>query len=69
MQMVIPIDDELAAKALAELGPDAAREAMESALRDQMRIKRQLAAWDAMRGSGWHGDEEEVRRNRYTIEA
>lgn len=69
MQTSIPIDDELATQAVAELGPEGAREAVEAALRDSIRIKRQLEALNDLRGSGWYGDEEEVRGNRYTVEA
>ena len=69
MQTSIPIDDDLAARALAELGPDRARAAVEAALRDSIRIKRQLEALDVLRGSGWDGDEDEVRGNRYVVEA
>ena len=69
MQTSIRIDDELATQAVAELGPEGAREAVEAALRESIRIKRQLEALDDLRGSGWYGDEEEVRGNRYTVEA
>jgi Arc/MetJ family transcription regulator len=69
MRTNIEIDDEVLAELMKELGIKTKREAVDFALRDTLRARRQLKALEAMRGSGWHGDEEEVRRNRYTVVA
>ncbi|MDB5695148.1 MAG: type toxin-antitoxin system VapB family antitoxin [Sphingomonas bacterium] len=57
------------AEAMKELGVTTKRDAVDKALREAVWIKRQLRAWDKMRGSGRVGDKQEIRGNRYTVEA
>lgn len=65
MRTNIEIDDKLMADAMIELGAKTKREAVETALRDAVRIKRQLRALDELRGSGWEGDLDDMRTSKY----
>lgn len=65
MRTNIEIDDALMAEAMEALGVTTKREAVDKALRDAVRIKRQLRAWDALRGSGWEGDLDDMRTSKY----
>jgi Arc/MetJ family transcription regulator len=61
----IEIDDALMAEAMQALGVKTKREAVHEALKRLVRAKRQLAAWDALRGSGWDGDLDDMRTSKY----
>ena len=65
MRTNIEIDDDLLAEAMAELGARTKREAVHLALLDAVRVKRQLRAWDELRGSGWEGDLDDMRTSKY----
>lgn len=65
MRTNIDIDDALLAEAMEALGAKTKREAVTEALRSVVRAKRQLQAWDALRGSGWEGDLDEMRTSKY----
>lgn len=65
MRTNIFIDDELMAEAMKELGAKTKREAVETALRNAVRTRRQLRAWDELRGSGWIGDLDDMRTSKY----
>jgi len=69
MRTNIEIDDTLMKDAMVALGVTTKREAVEESLRRAVRAKRQLEAIEQLRGTGWNGDEDEVRRNRYTVQA
>ncbi|WP_203308273.1 MULTISPECIES: type II toxin-antitoxin system VapB family antitoxin [Sphingomonas] len=68
MRTNIDIDEKLVADITAVLGMNNQREAVEQALRDTLRVKRQLAALDGLRGLGWEGDLDEMRTSRYLPE-
>lgn len=65
MRTNIEIDDALMAEAMEALGASTKREAVEKALREAVRIKRQLRAWDELRGSGWEGDLDDMRTSKH----
>ncbi len=65
MRTNIDIDDHLMAEAMEALGARTKREAVDKALRDVVRMKRQLQAWDELRGSGWDGDLDDMRTSKY----
>lgn len=65
MRTNIFIDDALIAEAMKELGARTKREAVHKALTEAVRIKRQLRAWDELRGSGWDGDLDDMRTSKY----
>ena len=65
MRTNIDIDDALIADFMAASGARTKREAVDMALRDGLRIKRQLQAWDGLRGTGWEGDLDEMRTSKY----
>jgi len=69
MRTNIEIDDTLMAEAMAALGVKTKREAVQKALQDAVRVKRQLQALQELRGIGWDGDEQEIRGNRYTVDS
>lgn len=69
MRTNIEIDDGLMREAMEVLGTGTKRETVAKALQEAVRIKRQLQALESLRGIGWDGDEEEVRGNRYTVDA
>lgn len=64
MRTNIEIDDALMATAMRVFGARTKREAVEHALRTAIGIRQQAAIRD-LRGIGWYGDEDEVRRNRW----
>jgi Arc/MetJ family transcription regulator len=64
MRTNIEIDEALIREAMAALGAKTKREAVDLALRDAVRIKRQLRAIQELRGSGWIGDLEEMRTDK-----
>jgi Arc/MetJ family transcription regulator len=65
MRTNIEIDDALMADIMAELGCRTKREAVEFALRDTLRARRQLRAIEELRGTGWEGDLDEMRTSKY----
>ncbi len=68
MRTNIDIDETLVAEITAVLGMKSKREAVEQALRDTLRVKRQLAALDGLRGMGWDGDLDDMRTSKYLPE-
>lgn len=68
MRTNIEIDETLVAEITAALGMRSARDAVETALRDTLRVKRQLAALDGLRGLGWDGDLDDMRTSKYLPE-
>lgn len=60
----IDIDDELMAAVMTASGQKTKRGAVEEAMRRYVRIKRQLEALENLRGLGWDGDLNEMRRDR-----
>jgi Arc/MetJ family transcription regulator len=65
MRTNIDIDEKLMAEAMEALGARTKRDAVDKALREAIRIQRQLRAWDEMRGSGWDGDLGDMRTSKY----
>jgi Arc/MetJ family transcription regulator len=65
MRTNIEIDDAILAELMAELGIKTKREAVDFALRDTLRAKRQLRAIDRLRGTGWDGDLDDMRTSKY----
>lgn len=65
MRTNIEIDDALMADAMAASGAKTKREVVETALRQLVRTKQQLCAWDELRGSGWVGDLDDMRTSKY----
>lgn len=65
MRTNIEIDKALIAEAMEALGVKTKREAVTEALRSVVRAKRQLRAWDELRGLGWEGDLDEMRTSKY----
>jgi len=68
MRTNIEIDEQLVADITAVLGMKSQRDAVEQALRDTLRTKRQLAALDGLRGLGWEGDLDDMRTSKYLPE-
>lgn len=65
MRTNIDIDDDLMADAIEALGVTTTREAAINALQDAVRAKRQLCAWDGLRGLGWEGDLDDSRTGKH----
>lgn len=65
MRTNIDIDDALMAEAMTALNASTKRETVEKALTQAVRIRRQLQAWDQLRGTGWDGDLEDSRTGKY----
>jgi Arc/MetJ family transcription regulator len=63
MRTNIELNDELIAEAMELSGLPTKRAAVDQALRDFVRIKRQLRAIDNLEGIGWSGDLEASRAN------
>ncbi|MDP1026919.1 type II toxin-antitoxin system VapB family antitoxin [Sphingomonas sp. KR1UV-12] len=60
MQTTIMLDTDLVAGAVRIFGGDSEQEAVESALKAAMHVRRQSAIRE-LRGIGWEGDLEEMR--------
>lgn len=60
----IDIDDELMAEAMKATGQTTKKGAVVESLRRMVRIKQQLEALEDLRGIGWEGDLDEMRRDR-----
>jgi Arc/MetJ family transcription regulator len=67
MRTNIEIDDALMAEAMAASGAKTKREAVETALRQLVRVRQQLRAWDELRGTGWDGDLDDMRTSKYIL--
>ena len=65
MRTNIEIEDQLMADALVATGAKTKREAVETALRQVVRAKRQLEAIQGLRGIGWDGDLDDMRTSKY----
>ncbi|GAA0667245.1 Arc/MetJ family transcription regulator [Sphingomonas insulae] len=65
MRTNIEIDDALMAEVMETFGVKTKREAVERAMREAVRIKRQLQALDGLRGIGWDGDLDDMRTSKY----
>jgi Arc/MetJ family transcription regulator len=61
MRTNIDIDDELMERAMAATGLPTKKATVEEALRRLVRIQSRLEAIENMRGTGWHGDLDEMR--------
>lgn len=64
MRTNIEIDDTLMNQAMSALGAKSKREAVETALRWMVRIELQKQAIEALRGTGWDGDLDEMRTDK-----
>ena len=64
MRTNIDIDDSLMREAMAATGTTTKREAVETALRQVVRAKRQLEAIQGLRGIGWEGDLDDMRTDK-----
>ena len=64
MRTNIEIDDVLMRDAMAATGAATKREAVETALRQVVRAKRQLEAIQGLRGIGWEGDLDDMRTDK-----
>ena len=65
MRTNIFIDDDLMAEAMEALGAKSKREAVDMALRKAVLARKQLKAWDALRGTGWDGNLGDMRTSKY----
>ena len=63
MRTNIEIDDELMAEAMAATGQRTKRATIEEALRRVVRRHRQRQALDHLKGIGWEGDLDAMRRD------
>jgi Arc/MetJ family transcription regulator len=61
MRTNIELDDDLIAEAMALGGSSTKKAAVDQALRDFVRIRRQLRAVDNLEGIGWDGDLDAMR--------
>lgn len=64
MRTNIEIDDTLLAKAMKASGHKTKRAAVEEGLRLLVRLRGQAKAWAELKGIGWEGDLDEMRRGR-----
>jgi Arc/MetJ family transcription regulator len=64
MRTNIEIDDKLLAEAMIATGQTTKRATVEEALRQVVLLRRQKEAGEALRGLGWEGDLDEMRRGR-----
>lgn len=65
MRTNIDIDDELLSEAMRTTGLSTKRATVDEALRRLVADERQRAAIREMRGMGWDGDLDEMRRNDF----
>jgi Arc/MetJ family transcription regulator len=59
----VEIDDELLAEAMAATGQRTKRATIEEALRRVVRLHRQKRALESLKGIGWEGDLDAMRRD------
>jgi Arc/MetJ family transcription regulator len=64
MRTNIEIDDKLMAQALKLTGLPTKRAAVEEGLKLMIRLRKQAQALKALRGLGWQGDLDKMRRDR-----
>ena len=64
MRTNIEIDDKLMAQAMRLTGLPTKRAAVEEGLRLLVRVRKQAEALKALKGLGWEGDLDEMRRGR-----
>ena len=64
MRTNIEIDDKLMAQALKLTGLPTKRAAVEEGLKLMIRLRKQAQALKALRGLGWEGDPDKMRRDR-----
>ncbi len=64
MRTNIDIDDELLSQAMAAAGLSTKRATVEEGLRLLVRVRKQAKALAALKGLGWEGDLDEMRRGR-----
>ncbi|HXE25560.1 MAG TPA: type II toxin-antitoxin system VapB family antitoxin [Roseiarcus sp.] len=64
MRTNIEIDDKLMAQALKLTGLPTKRAAVEEGLKLMIRLRKQAQALKALRGLGWEGDLDKMRRDR-----
>jgi Arc/MetJ family transcription regulator len=64
MRTNIDIDDALLAKAMKACGHKTKRETVEAGLRILVRLRSQAKALEDIKGIGWEGDLDEMRRGR-----
>ena len=69
MRIMIDLDDALIAEIMEITGLSDAQEAVETALREFVRIHQQRRALDELRGIGWEGNLGEIRDRWSTDEA
>lgn len=65
MRTNIDIDDRLIRKAMKATGQHTKKATVEAALRKGIAISEQMAAFEALRGAGWDGDLDEMRKGRF----
>ena len=68
MRTNIEIDDTLLQKAMRVTGEKTKKATVEEALRRMVQASEQLSALDAIRGTGWIGDLDEMREGRFVGE-
>lgn len=64
MRTNIEIDDELMAQAMRLTGLPTKRAVVEEGLRLVVRVRKQVQALRSLKGLGWEGDFDEMRRDR-----
>lgn len=64
MRTNIEIDDELLARAMKAAGLRTKRATVEEGLRLLVRMRKQIEAMAELKGLGWEGDLDEMRRGR-----
>ena len=64
MRTNIDIDEKLMAEAMTALGVKTKREAVEQALSEAVKVRRQQLALIKLWGIGWEGDLDEMRKSR-----
>lgn len=64
MRTNIDIDEKLMAEAMTALGVKTKREAVEQALSEAVKVRRQQLALMKLWGIGWEGDLDEMRKSR-----
>jgi Arc/MetJ family transcription regulator len=65
MRTTIEINDALMAEVMETFGVKTKQEAVERAMREAIRVKRQLQALEGLAGLGWDGDLDDMRTSKY----
>jgi Arc/MetJ family transcription regulator len=65
MRTTIEINDALMAEVMETFGVSTKQEAVERAMREAIRVKRQLQALEGLSGLGWDGDLDDMRTSKY----